>query len=203
MAMDPQQRLLLECSWEALEDAGIDPLSLRGSETGVFAGVLSPDYGSAMTVPPELEGFRVDRWDDECRSRVGCRMCWGSRVRRCRWIRRVRRRWWRCIWRCQALRAGECDLALAGGVTVMVTPGCSWSSRVSGGCRRMVVVARSVRAADGTGLSEGVGVVVLERLSVRARAWSSGVGGGAGERGQSGWCVERVRRRRMDRRRSG
>ena len=51
MAMDPQQRLLLECSWEALEDAGIDPLSLRGSDTGVFAGLMSQDYGPAMHEP--------------------------------------------------------------------------------------------------------------------------------------------------------
>ncbi|BBC63204.1 hypothetical protein MMRN_01000 [Mycobacterium marinum] len=54
--MDPQQRLLLECSWEALEDAGIDPVSLRGSVTGVFTGLMSSDYGAGR-VSGDLEGY--------------------------------------------------------------------------------------------------------------------------------------------------
>ncbi len=121
LAMDPQHRMLLELSWEALERAGIDPTGLRGSATGVFAGLIVGGYGM---LAEEIEGYRltgmtssvasgrvayvlglegpavsVDTACSPASPRVGWPMCWGWRVRRCRWIRRVRRRWWRCIWR--------------------------------------------------------------------------------------------------------
>ncbi|MEV6624693.1 SDR family NAD(P)-dependent oxidoreductase, partial [Amycolatopsis sp. NPDC051114] len=154
-AIDPQQRLLLEACWEALERAGIDPSSLKGSPTGVYAGVQYHDYvgatsaGSIVTGRVSytlgLEGPAVSV-DTACSSSlVAMHMA------------------------AQALRGGDCTLALAGGVTVMATP----ETFVEFSRQKGLAADGHCKVfsddADGTTWSEGVGVVVLERLSEARR----------------------------------
>ncbi|MFF2078452.1 type I polyketide synthase [Kitasatospora sp. NPDC058162] len=170
LATDPQQRLLLETAWEAFERAGIDPGTLRGSRTAVYTGVMYNDYaGRLRELPEELEGYLHNGSAASVASgRISYAFgfegpavtvdtaCSSSLVA--------------LHLAAQALRSGEADLALAGGVAVMASP----AGMVATSRHRAFAPDGRVKAfaadADGTSWAEGVGLLMLERLSDARRA---------------------------------
>ncbi|HTJ67162.1 MAG TPA: aminotransferase class I/II-fold pyridoxal phosphate-dependent enzyme [Actinospica sp.] len=187
--MDPQQRILLEVAWQTFEDAGIAPTSLAGTDTGVFVGVSSHDYadlqmshletvnlhaatGNAHSITANRLSYLLDLRGPSMALDTACSSSLAA-----------------VHLACQALRSGECSVALAGGVNLMITPGLS----VAFAEGRMLTPAGRCRsfddAADGYVRGEGAGLVCLKPLSAaladgdRVYAVISGSGIGHGGRG--------------------
>ncbi|MDH2426507.1 beta-ketoacyl synthase N-terminal-like domain-containing protein [Sphaerisporangium sp. TRM90804] len=163
--MDPQQRILMETTWEALENAGLPPHELAGTDAGVFMGVCTADYGGSL-----LEDLpQIEAWTG-----IGAATC--AVANRISYSLDLRGPSMAIDTACsaslvalhlaaQSLRLGESDVALAGGVNLLVTPGQTLTLGTAGALAPDGRSKSFDASADGYGRGEGCGVVVLKRLS--------------------------------------